>query len=159
MRAANIDRYTFDRIKELTNVKRITGFTFVKIGEIMGVSQTSVRRVHDAKDYEDFCARKKLRCEEKAKREADKTIVPVKELQEKKCLQSTKLYGMPAGYNFEIIIDKGLAICRMYNGVTLIAQGHGHIFHDGNEGIAQAVSYGFKRLYEKIKESNNNGKF
>lgn len=157
MRAANIDRYTFDRIKELTNVKRITGFTFVKIGEIMGVSQTSVRRVHDAKDYEDFCAHKKERVEEKRSKkkcEADNTIVPVKELQEKKCLQSTKLYGMPAGCNFEIIIDKGLAICRMYNGVTLIAQGHGHIFHDGNEGIAQAVSYGFKRLYEKIKESN-----
>ena len=33
---------------------------------------------------------------------------------------------------------------------TEIARGHGHIIHDGTLGIAQAASYGLKRLYEKM---------
>lgn len=36
-----------------------------------------------------------------------------------------------------------------------IAKGHGHIFHDGALGIAQAASYALKKLYQKLEDGNN----
>lgn len=37
---------------------------------------------------------------------------------------------------------------------TEVARGHGHLIHEGVEGIAQAASYALKRIYYSI--SNNN---
>ena len=36
------------------------------------------------------------------------------------------------------------------NQKTEIAKGHGHIFHEGVLGIAQAASYALKKLYQKL---------
>ena len=36
-----------------------------------------------------------------------------------------------------------------------IVRGHGHIIHEGDVGIVQALSYALKKAYEKI----NGGKF
>ena len=33
---------------------------------------------------------------------------------------------------------------------TEIARGHGHIIHEGTVGIAQALSYASKKIYEKL---------
>jgi hypothetical protein len=33
-----------------------------------------------------------------------------------------------------------------------VARGHGHIIHEGVEGIAQAASYALKRIYLKVAE-------
>lgn len=33
-----------------------------------------------------------------------------------------------------------------------VARGHGHIIHDGVEGVAQAASYALKRIYLKVAE-------
>lgn len=35
-----------------------------------------------------------------------------------------------------------------------VARGHGHIIHEGVEGIAQAASYALKRIYYKISDKN-----
>lgn len=35
-----------------------------------------------------------------------------------------------------------------------IAKGHGHIFHDGALGIAQAASYALKKLYQNMENNN-----
>lgn len=37
---------------------------------------------------------------------------------------------------------------------TIIGRAHGHVFHEGAEGIAQAGSYALKRLLEKINDGH-----
>lgn len=58
----------------------------------------------------------------------------------------------PVTYRFEIEIAENLAIARMFEEGSdeELASGHGHIFHDGAVGIAQATSYAFKRMTEKL---------
>lgn len=60
-------------------------------------------------------------------------------------------------YDYEFEYLENLVVARLYeiNGdeKVEIAKGHGHIFHDGVVGIAQASSYALK----KILESVNNG--
>ena len=37
------------------------------------------------------------------------------------------------------------------NGVkTEVSRGHGHRIHEGEQGIVQAISYAFKKAYEKV---------
>ena len=33
-----------------------------------------------------------------------------------------------------------------------VSRGHGHIIHDGEKGIIQAISYAFKKAYERISD-------
>ena len=57
-------------------------------------------------------------------------------------------------YDFEYL--ENLVIARLYeidsaNGKkTELAKGHGHIFHDGAYGIAQAASYALKRICDDL---------
>ena len=55
-------------------------------------------------------------------------------------------------YEFENL--ENLVVARLYEvkGLikTEIAKGHGHIFHEGVLGIAQASSYALKKIYEKL---------
>jgi hypothetical protein len=48
--------------------------------------------------------------------------------------------GVVIGIIYEIDGDKKYEVCR----------GHGHIIHEGAEGIAQACSYAFKKAFAKI---------
>lgn len=58
-------------------------------------------------------------------------------------------------YDYEFEFLENLVVARLYevheDGSKIeIEKGHGHVFHDGVEGIAQAASYAMKRLYHKI---------
>lgn len=64
-----------------------------------------------------------------------------------------------ATYHYEFEFAENLVIARLYetNGDLrrMIARGHGHIFHEGALGIAQASSYALKRIYHTLEGSNN----
>lgn len=59
-------------------------------------------------------------------------------------------------YEFEFLDDVVVAV--LYEDWEIIkkevARGHGHIIHEGVEGIAQAASYALKRIYYKISDKN-----
>lgn len=62
-------------------------------------------------------------------------------------------------YSIEFTYAENLVVARLYElgdeSKTEISRGHGHIFHDGALGIAQAASYAMKKLYQKLEENNN----
>ncbi len=57
-------------------------------------------------------------------------------------------------YSYEFEFLENLVIARLYELVGdqkyEVARGHGHIFHDGINGIAQAASYALKKIYEEL---------
>lgn len=57
-------------------------------------------------------------------------------------------------YTYEFEFLENLVIARLYEIVGEqkyeVARGHGHIFHDGIDGIAQAASYALKKIYEEL---------
>lgn len=57
-------------------------------------------------------------------------------------------------YSYEFEFLENLVVARLYEIVGEqkyeVARGHGHIFHDGINGIAQAASYALKKIYEKL---------
>jgi hypothetical protein len=57
-------------------------------------------------------------------------------------------------YSYEFEFLENLVIARLYEIVGEqkyeVARGHGHIFHDGINGIAQASSYALKKIYEEL---------
>ena len=59
-------------------------------------------------------------------------------------------------YAYEIECLENLVVARLYEVVgdekTEIAKGHGHVFHDGAFGIAQAASYALKRIWLDLEE-------
>lgn len=71
-------------------------------------------------------------------------------------------------YRIAMEIADNVVICIIYeirNGIeTEVCRGHGHIIHDGAEGIAQACAYASKRalfaidsgIYFKQKREENN---
>ena len=54
-------------------------------------------------------------------------------------------------YRYEIECLENLVVARLYEVTddtkTEVAKGHGHIFHDGAYGVAQAASYACKRMW------------
>lgn len=60
-----------------------------------------------------------------------------------------------AEYTYEFEYAENLVIARLYeikaDSRKLVARGHGHIFHDGVLGIAQAASYALKRIYKFLE--------
>lgn len=58
-------------------------------------------------------------------------------------------------YTYEFEYLENLVVARLYevteDGKTEIAKGHGHIFHDGVNGFAQAASYALKKIYYKLE--------
>lgn len=63
-----------------------------------------------------------------------------------------------ATYEYEFEFAENLVIARLYEVKTdsrkMIARGHGHIFHDGALGIAQASSYALKRIYKFLEDGD-----
>ena len=62
-------------------------------------------------------------------------------------------------YTVDVQVEDGVAVAVLYetNGdkKTELYRGHGHILHDGVEGVAQAVSYACKRLYLKVTDASS----
>lgn len=62
-------------------------------------------------------------------------------------------------YTYEFEYLENLVVARLYKvtetSKTEIMCGHGHIFHDGVFGIAQAASYALKKIYLKLEEEAN----
>lgn len=62
-----------------------------------------------------------------------------------------------ATYKYEFEFLENLVVARLYevteDSKTEIAKGHGHIFHEGVYGVAQASSYALKRIYERLGEA------
>lgn len=63
-------------------------------------------------------------------------------------------------YDIKFEYLENLVVARLYEKHedgwnNEISKGHGHIFHDGALGIAQAASYALKKLYQKLEENNN----
>lgn len=65
-------------------------------------------------------------------------------------------------YSYEFDFAENLVSARFYETKgdhrKMIARGHGHIFHDGALGIAQASSYALKRIYQHLEEGQNEQK-
>ena len=61
-----------------------------------------------------------------------------------------------ATYRFGFDILENLVSARFYEDkgdkTSLICRGHGHIFHDGAVGVAQAASYALKRILESLND-------
>lgn len=59
-------------------------------------------------------------------------------------------------YSYELEFAENLVVARLYETVgdskKMIARGHGHIFHDGALGIAQASSYALKKIYKFLED-------
>lgn len=61
-----------------------------------------------------------------------------------------------AEYTYEFEYLENLVVARLYetkgDSKKMIARGHGHIFHDGVLGIAQAASYALKKIYRYFED-------
>lgn len=59
-----------------------------------------------------------------------------------------------ATYTYEFDFAENLVSARLYeikeDSKRLIARGHGHIFHEGAMGVAQAGSYALKKIYRHL---------
>lgn len=57
-------------------------------------------------------------------------------------------------YRVTIELQDNLAVATLYNSrdgrQEVVAMGHGHIFHEGAVGVAQASSYACKKLFEQL---------
>lgn len=65
-----------------------------------------------------------------------------------------ELAPLPVEYKFEITIEDNTAVVAMIamqgEKSWVFARGHAHILHDGEVGMAQAVIYASKRMFESI---------
>ena len=63
-------------------------------------------------------------------------------------------------YSFETHIDNNVAVVTMIatqgEKTWVYARGHAHILHDGEVGMAQAVSYASKRMFESVDTKQEN---
>lgn len=67
---------------------------------------------------------------------------------------------LPIEYSFTAVIDENAAVVTM-NAVQgekhwVVARGHAHILHDGDVGMAQAISYAARRMFESLDTINKN---
>ncbi len=67
---------------------------------------------------------------------------------------------IPTKYSFEAVIDGNCAVVTM-NATQgekswVYARGHAHILHNGEVGMAQAVSYAAKRMFESLDKQQEN---
>lgn len=67
---------------------------------------------------------------------------------------------LPIDYSFEAHIDGNVAVVTMNatqgEKTWVYARGHAHILHDGEVGMAQAVSYAAKRMFESLDKAQSN---
>ena len=62
------------------------------------------------------------------------------------------------GYQAEASVLNNVCVAVIYKdekgGKREVCRGNGHIIHEGDIGVAQAMSYAFKKAYEKINNGN-----
>ena len=67
---------------------------------------------------------------------------------------------IPTTYTFDSVIDANVAVVTMTahqgNRTWIYARGHAHILHDGEVGMAQAVSYAARRMFESLDRKQEN---
>lgn len=67
---------------------------------------------------------------------------------------------IPTYYSFEAHIDGNVAVVTMNatqgEKTWVYARGHAHILHDGEVGMAQAVSYAARRMFEALDKQQEN---
>ena len=67
---------------------------------------------------------------------------------------------LPITYTFESYIDGNVAVTIMNatqgDKTWVYARGHAHIIHDGEVGMAQAVSYSARRMFESLDTRQKN---
>jgi hypothetical protein len=66
---------------------------------------------------------------------------------------------LPIDYRFESVIDGNVAVVTMIatqgEKTWIYARGHAHILHDGEVGMAQAISYASKRMFESLDKKQD----
>ena len=71
-----------------------------------------------------------------------------------------ELAPIPTEYSFETKIDGNVAVVAMIakqgEKTWVYARGHAHILHDGEVGMAQAVSFAAKRMFESLDTKQEN---
>jgi hypothetical protein len=71
-----------------------------------------------------------------------------------------ELAPIPTEYTFEAKIDGNVAVVAMIatqgEKTWVYARGHAHILHDGEVGMAQAVSFAAKRMFESLDTKQEN---
>ena len=67
---------------------------------------------------------------------------------------------LPIEYTFEAHIDGNVAVATMIahqgDKTWIYARGHTHIIHDGEVGMAQAISYASRRMFESLDSKQEN---
>ena len=67
---------------------------------------------------------------------------------------------LPIEYRFESHIDGNVAVATMTaiqgEKEWVYARGHAHIIHDGPVGLAQAISYASRRMFESLDKKQTN---
>ena len=67
---------------------------------------------------------------------------------------------LPIEYSFEAHIDGNVAVATMTaiqgEKEWVYARGHAHIIHDGPVGLAQAISYASRRMFEALDKKQTN---
>lgn len=67
---------------------------------------------------------------------------------------------LPTTYSWVSHIDGDVAFCIMYatqgDKTWVYARGHAHIIHDGEVGMAQAISYAARRMFESLDSKQEN---
>ena len=66
---------------------------------------------------------------------------------------------LPVNYSFEAHIDGNVAVVTMNatqgEKTWVYARGHAHILHDGEVGMAQAISFASKRMFESLDKKQD----
>lgn len=74
--------------------------------------------------------------------------------------EQLELAPIPTEYTFETKIDGNVAVVAMIatqgEKSWVYARGHAHILHDGEVGMAQAVSFAAKRMFESLDTKQEN---
>ena len=74
--------------------------------------------------------------------------------------EQLELAPIPTNYTFEAHIDGNVAIVTMIatqgDKTWVYARGHAHILHDGEVGMAQAISFAARRMFESLDKQQEN---
>jgi DNA-binding XRE family transcriptional regulator len=74
--------------------------------------------------------------------------------------EQLELAPIPTDYTFETKIDGNVAVVAMIakqgEKTWCYARGHAHILHDGEVGMAQAVSFAARRMFESLDSKQEN---
>jgi transcriptional regulator with XRE-family HTH domain len=71
-----------------------------------------------------------------------------------------ELAPLPISYRWEAHIEDNVAVVAMIatqgEKTWVYSRGHAHILHDGEVGMAQAISYAARRMFEKLDTQQEN---